>query len=288
MTTTPETTTPRRTHRPKQPENALPDPATKPRYCCAKSKGEDPTAPNRVIVVDEVRFDPSRDGGKGDHRIGYYNEATKRRGESWYASFKSGAEFWPAPPMPAPVVEPLIPPLPVEWEAMAINTGKPFGERGAYSSDCYADWRGIVWHLYQRGATLHGAETLLRSKQMRWCADNYDGKYGTIPVTFFAKFMDDTPSARDMAGIPGPLNADPQPVTAVPVAAPAVAPAPASHPTAQLPLTLAVHPVDGARALALLERIADGIDALVRVGATMIAVKSPEPTTAKPANDRAA
>lgn len=138
----------KRTHRPKQPENALPDPATKPRYECAHAKGEPADAPHRVIVVDILRWDSKR-GMKGDHRIGYYNEATGRRGESWYASFKSGAEFWPAPPV--------------------VVAEKPV---------------------------------------------------------------------------------EPQPV-----AAPTVAPAPASHPTSQLPLTLAVHPVDGARALALLERL---------------------------------
>ena len=180
MTITPENaTTPRRTHRPKQPENALPDPALKPRYCCAHSKGEPADAPHRVIVVDSVRFDAVR----GDQRIYYYNEANGRRGSSLYESFKSGAEFWPAPPV---VVE------------------KP---------------------------------------------------------------------------------ADTQPVAAVHT----VATAPASHPTSQLPLTLAVHPVDGARALALLERLTVAAEAVARYVTTDCAAREPTaPTIAKPANANAA
>jgi len=94
--------------------------------------------------------------------------------------------------------------LPPDWQAMADATGKPFGpEGGAYSSDCYADWTGLAWHLFQRGATLDGAENVLRSKHMRWCRDGWDGEYGTTTVEHFARYLDTSPDARAMAGIEG-------------------------------------------------------------------------------------
>lgn len=92
-------------------------------------------------------------------------------------------------------------PLPARWARMAADTGKPFADGGAYSSDCYADWTGIVWHLYQRGATCAGAADLLRSKHMRWCNDSFDGEYGSCTVEAFAAYLDKEPSARVMARI---------------------------------------------------------------------------------------
>jgi hypothetical protein len=84
---------------------------------------------------------------------------------------------------------------------MAADTGKPFAEGGAYSSDCYADWTGIVWHLYQRGTTCAGAADLLRSKHMRWCSDKWDGARGTATVEHFARYLDASADARTMARI---------------------------------------------------------------------------------------
>lgn len=92
-------------------------------------------------------------------------------------------------------------PLPARWARMAADTGKPFADGGAYSSDCYADWTGIVWHLYQRGATCAGAADLLRSKHMRWCNDSFDGEYGTCTVEHFSAYLDKEPSARVTARI---------------------------------------------------------------------------------------
>ena len=99
--------------------------------------------------------------------------------------------------------------LPKAWQRMAEATGKPFAEGGAYSSDCYADWTGCVTLLRERGATLDGARTLLRSKHMRWCSDNRTGKYGTVSVAELARYLDTHSEARRMAGIadaPPPLH----------------------------------------------------------------------------------
>lgn len=91
--------------------------------------------------------------------------------------------------------------LPANWQHMAEVTGKPFAEGGAYSSDCFADWTGCVALLRERGATLNGARTVLRSKHMRWCSDSWGGKYGTASVAHFARYLDEIAEARRMAGI---------------------------------------------------------------------------------------
>jgi hypothetical protein len=91
--------------------------------------------------------------------------------------------------------------LPKNWQSMAEETGKPFAEGGAYSSDCYADWTGCVTLLRERGASLDGARTLLRSKHMRWCSDEWRGKYGAASVAHFAHYLDGSAEARRMAGI---------------------------------------------------------------------------------------
>ena len=96
-----------RTPRPKQPVNPVPEPGT--RWVCeprAKDAPADGTAPPpRIVIITRVRFDDDRK----DTRIEYANEATKRNGATWYETFKSGAEFKPAPPkeaQPAPVAPP--------------------------------------------------------------------------------------------------------------------------------------------------------------------------------------
>ena len=91
--------------------------------------------------------------------------------------------------------------LPKNWQHMADVTGKPFAEGGAYSSDCFADWNGCVVLLRDRGSSLDGARALLRSKHMRWCSDNWSGKYGTASVAHFARYLDESAEARRMAGI---------------------------------------------------------------------------------------
>ena len=93
-----------RTPRPKQPTNPIPEPGTRwvcePRAKDAPADGSTP-AP-RIVVVTRTYYDDVRK----DTRIEYANEATKRNGATWYETFKSGAEFTPAPPKeahPAPV-----------------------------------------------------------------------------------------------------------------------------------------------------------------------------------------
>jgi len=93
--------------------------------------------------------------------------------------------------------------LPPEWAHMAAVTGRPFAEGGAYSSDCYADWAECVALLRERGATLAGAEDVLRSKHMRWCLEGWDGEYGAATVEHFTRYLDTSPDARAMAGIAG-------------------------------------------------------------------------------------
>jgi hypothetical protein len=95
---------------------------------------------------------------------------------------------------------------------MADTTGKPFADGGAYSSDCYASWSGIVTLLHKRGATLAGAETVLRSKHMRWCADQWPGAYGKATVKHFAAYLDSGEGAREMAGIKAPKMPRPTPL----------------------------------------------------------------------------
>ena len=322
-----ETTTPRRTHRPKQPENALPDPALKPRYCCAHSKGEPADAPHRVIVVDSVRFDPTREGGKGDHRIGYYNEATGRRGESWYASFRSGAEFFPAPPVDRAqaIRDALIAALSDGWRdeqdlrravinspgwdgPAPANIGAALASIGAVYS--VHSWRlsdglppGWEWfriHAYREvltqgeGKGLIAAVNYSPARDIAW-EDGYTDQCTARTVASVADGKAAAIAYARRAGLFAPPHvmvekpADPQPVAAPAVAVPTVATAPASHPTSQLPLTLAVHPVDGARALALLERLTVAAEAVARYVTTDCAAREPTaPTIAKPANANAA
>ena len=92
-------------------------------------------------------------------------------------------------------------PLPPAWQKMADTTGKPWGtEGGAYSSDCFKSWVGCVRLLRERGATLTGAEEVLRSKHMRWCRDAWNGR-GLATVKHFGAYLDTSPDARAMAGI---------------------------------------------------------------------------------------
>jgi hypothetical protein len=67
-------------------------------------------------------------------------------------------------------------------DRVAADTGRPFGEGGAYSSDCFEDWRGCVALLFGEGLSEEDCVTFLRSKNMRWCSDGSPGEYGHATV----------------------------------------------------------------------------------------------------------
>lgn len=79
--------------------------------------------------------------------------------------------------------------LSAEWQAMADRTGRPFADGGAYASDEFADWDGCVAVLHGYGFTLHGAERFLRSKHMRWCADESSEGYGGATVAELTAYL---------------------------------------------------------------------------------------------------
>lgn len=79
--------------------------------------------------------------------------------------------------------------LPADWQAMAERTGRPYDQGGAYASDMFADWRGCVAVLRGYGFTLRGAVDFLRSKHMRWCADESSEGYGGATVAELTEYL---------------------------------------------------------------------------------------------------
>ena len=68
---------------------------------------------------------------------------------------------------------------------------------GAYSVDRYRNWRGVAQALLNYGLTERQAESVMRSKWMRWAADADDSgaRYGhhtsAAIVAFLNKFTPD-------------------------------------------------------------------------------------------------
>lgn len=60
----------------------------------------------------------------------------------------------------------------------------------AYSFNRYASWRACVTLLARRGHTYAEAETILRSKWMRWAADQSSQRYGRATSRDLARFLD--------------------------------------------------------------------------------------------------
>ena len=70
------------------------------------------------------------------------------------------------------------------------KTGKPFIEGGVYSYIAYGEknWKNIIKWLLKEGYTLKEIEEILRSKLMRWAADQSHNEYGNITLKDFLKF----------------------------------------------------------------------------------------------------
>lgn len=60
----------------------------------------------------------------------------------------------------------------------------------AYSFDRYRDWRACVALLLRRGYTERQAEAILRSKHMRWAADQSPNRYGRVTSADLARYLD--------------------------------------------------------------------------------------------------
>jgi hypothetical protein len=73
------------------------------------------------------------------------------------------------------------------------NCGKPFGEGGAYSFDYYGpdNWMDIIQWLLSRGYTPEETELVLRSKLMRWSADNAAKFEGDCTLKDFLRYNND-------------------------------------------------------------------------------------------------
>lgn len=74
-------------------------------------------------------------------------------------------------------------------DRIAADTGRPFGEGGAYSSDCFEDWRGCVTFLLGEGLSEENCVAFLRSKHMRWCSDGSPACYGHATVADLTSYV---------------------------------------------------------------------------------------------------
>ena len=60
----------------------------------------------------------------------------------------------------------------------------------AYSFDRYASWPAVVAVLLRRGYTDRQTEEILRSKFMRWAADQSSARYGRATARDLLRLMD--------------------------------------------------------------------------------------------------
>lgn len=60
----------------------------------------------------------------------------------------------------------------------------------AYSYDRFRSWNSVARLLLGRGYTMREAEAIMRSKWMRWAADNATASYGKIPARVIIEYMD--------------------------------------------------------------------------------------------------
>ena len=72
-------------------------------------------------------------------------------------------------------------------QALAVRTAD------AYSFDRYASWKACAAALLRRGYNDRQAEKILRSRIMRWVADN--ARHGYATSNDLLRFMDRDPSA---------------------------------------------------------------------------------------------
>ena len=60
----------------------------------------------------------------------------------------------------------------------------------AYSANRYSSWRAVVSMLLRRGYSERETEAILRSKWMRWAADNSPRPYGRATYKDVERFLD--------------------------------------------------------------------------------------------------
>jgi hypothetical protein len=85
-------------------------------------------------------------------------------------------------------------------DRITAETGRPYAEGGAFSSGHYADWRGCVALLVERGLSDEVIDKILRSKHMRWCSDASAGDEATVADV--AAYLDKmSPADREEMGI---------------------------------------------------------------------------------------
>ena len=60
----------------------------------------------------------------------------------------------------------------------------------AYSVFRYRSWPNVARLLLKQGFTDDQAETIMRSKWMRWAADQYNGRYGDVPAKALLPYLE--------------------------------------------------------------------------------------------------
>ena len=60
----------------------------------------------------------------------------------------------------------------------------------AYSVFRYRSWPNVARLLLKQGFTDEQAEIIMRSKWMRWAADDYDCQYGDVPAKALLPHLD--------------------------------------------------------------------------------------------------
>lgn len=69
-------------------------------------------------------------------------------------------------------------------EEIALNASN------AYSADRYGSWKACALMLLKRGYDEHETDAILRSKWTRWAADASNARYGKVPASAIATFLD--------------------------------------------------------------------------------------------------
>lgn len=70
--------------------------------------------------------------------------------------------------------------------------------KNAYSFDRYANWTDCALALANRGYSYAEAETILRSKWMRWAGDHSDKEYGKCTAADMLAWIDRNGSSEEL------------------------------------------------------------------------------------------
>jgi hypothetical protein len=69
----------------------------------------------------------------------------------------------------------------------------------AYSADRYQDWTAVALEFLSNGYSEREAEALMRSKYMRWAADESEQEYGAVQASIVVGYVRANISARGLA-----------------------------------------------------------------------------------------